>query len=103
MPNYRETSLLEAMRAYAARFGRGDVNLVEALDTRKSQSQIMLEQARQPWRVPDTHRPSAVLSHLRSLGYRGDEDTLEADVRSLERQGLITRTGSRSWSVAEGA
>lgn len=85
------------MAAYMGRFARQDVNLIDALDTRKGQSQLMVEQATQPWRRPETHRPSATLSHLRSMGYRGDTDTLEQDVRSLERQGLLERRGSRSY------
>lgn len=99
---YRERGLLEAMARYMARFGRPDVNLIDALDTRKSQSQLMVERAQQPWRQPEPHWPSATLSHLRAMGYRGDEDSLEADVRSLERQGLLVRTGSRSWRPEEG-
>lgn len=101
VPNAREASLLEAMASYMARFCTRDVNLAEAMNTRKSSSQLAVEMATQPWRRPETHRPSATLSHLRSMGYRGDEDTLEQDVRSLERTGLLVRAGSYSYRPSE--
>jgi len=100
VPTVRETSLLNAMGFYMARFRCRDVNLIEALNTRKNSSQLAVEMAMYPWKRPEPHRSSTVLSHLRSMGYHGNEDTLEQDVRSLERTRLLVRDGSYSYRPA---
>ena len=95
--NSREGSLFLALSRYLLRFGRPDVNLADVMEAGVERPRKVVKAADFPSCLKDPYRPADVLPYLIHMGYCGDERTLESDMHSLYREGVLDRTGTCSY------